>query len=307
MKCYRTNPHTNSYRDSENLINRFSSKKRRINNHEKIHTTSEQVGEALSNLHQVEEEILSAECADELIIHVDGGHIKRTEEDHRSFETMTAVVYKPNLIIPNTKDTRNTIASKHCAASAMSHSQEQMKRLTIIAALKQGITPKTKITALCDGAENCWNIIDVLEPMAASIDRILDWFHLGMKIQNIPLPEAIKPKLVRIKWHLWRGNSDRAVQRLTSLITSCSGVASERLSKLKTYIENNSSKIINYRERHKQGKPYTSNLAESTVESLMNQRCKGQQHMHWSREGLDPIFNLEQLLQAMIGIKIGEL
>lgn len=30
-----------SYRDGENLINRFSSKKRRINNHEKIHTTSE--------------------------------------------------------------------------------------------------------------------------------------------------------------------------------------------------------------------------------------------------------------------------
>ena len=182
---------------------------------------------------------MSAKNADELIIHVDGGHIKSTEEDHRSFEAMAAVVYQPHSIIPNTKNTRNTIASKHCAASAMSDSQEQMKRRTIIAALKQGMTPKTKITALCDGADNCWNVIDALEPMAASIDRILDWFHLSMKIQNIPLPEAIKPKLVRIKWHLWRGNSDRAIQRLTSLITACSGVASERLSKLKTYIVNN--------------------------------------------------------------------
>jgi len=287
-----------SYRDGENLINRFSSKKRRINNHEKIHTTSEQVGEALSNLHQVEEDVFSVKSADELIIHVDGGHIKSTEEDHRSFEAMAAVVYQPSSVIPNTKNTRNMITSKHCAASAMADSQEQMKRRTIIAALKQGMTPKTKITALCDGADNCWNIINALEPLAASIDRILDWFHLGMKIQNIPLPEAIKPKLLRIKWHLWRGNSDRAIQRLTSLITSCSGVASERLAKLKTYIENNASKIINYRERQKQGLPFTSNLAESTVESLINQRCKGQQHMRWSREGLDPILQLRAAIAS---------
>lgn len=183
-----------SYRESERLINRFSSKKRRINNHEKIHATSEQVGESLSNLNQVAEEILSAKDADELIVHVDGGHIKSTEENQRSFEAMTSVVYQPNAITPNIKNTRNTITSKHCAASAMSDSQEQMKRRTIIAALKQGMTPQTKITALCDGADNCWNIIDALEPMASSIDRILDWFHLGMKLQNISLPESLKTK-----------------------------------------------------------------------------------------------------------------
>ena len=71
------------------------------------------------------------------------------------------------------------------AASAKLDSQVQMKRRTIIAALKQGMTPQTKITALCDGAGNCWNIIDALEPLAASVDRILDWFHLSMKIKYI--------------------------------------------------------------------------------------------------------------------------
>ena len=35
-----------------------------------------------------------------------------------------------------------------------------------------------------------------------------------------------------------------------------------------------------------------SNLAESTVERLINQRCKGQQHMRWSRDGLDPLLQL---------------
>ena len=41
--------------------------------------------------------------------------------------------------------------------------------------------------------------------------------------------------------------------------------------------------------RQNKGLIFTSNLAESTVESLINQRCKGQQHMRWSRDGLDPL------------------
>ena len=287
-----------SYRKSETLFNQFSHKKRRINNHEKIHTTAEESGASLSQLHQVEEDILVAEHADELIIHVDGGHIKSTEEGVRSFEAMTATVYKPSAVKSNSKDTRNTIESKHCAASAMSDSQVQMKRLTIIAALKQGLTPKTRITALCDGADNCWSIIDTLEPLAASIDRILDWFHLGMKIQNISLPESIKPKLMRIKWHLWRGNSEQAMRRLAELMPLCPEKSADKLKKLRAYIKNNANKIINYRERHKNGLPFTSNLAESTVESLINERCKGQQHMRWSREGLDPILQIRAAIAS---------
>ena len=44
---------------------------------------------------------------------------------------MAAVVYQPSSVIPHTKNTRNMITSKHCAASAMADSQEQMKRRTI--------------------------------------------------------------------------------------------------------------------------------------------------------------------------------
>jgi hypothetical protein len=88
-----------------------------------------------------------------------------------------------------------------------------------------------------------------------------------MKIQKIPLPESIKPKLVRIKWPLWRGNSDRAIQRLTPLITSSAGVAYERLIKSEPYIKNNTSTIIKYRERQKKGLPFARHITESTVEN----------------------------------------
>jgi hypothetical protein len=51
------------------------------------------------------------------------------------------------------------------------------------------------------------------------------------------------------------------------------------LQKLSNYITNNKDKIVNYRLRKEQGLVFTSQLAESTVESLINQRCKRQQQM----------------------------
>jgi hypothetical protein len=163
---------------------------------------------------------------------------------------------------------------------------------TIVAALKQGLSPRTNITALCDGAENCWKIVEALAPLCASLTSILDWFHLSMKIQTMALPEGLKPKLDRIKWHLWRGKTENALTRLGSLIENCPKSYKQRLEKLKAYIKNNTAKIVDYRKRQKNGLVFTSHLAESTVESLINQRCKGQQHMRWSREGLEPLLQL---------------
>ena len=49
----------------------------------------------------------------------------------------------------------------------------------------------------------------------------------------------------------------------------------DRINKLYNYITNNRAKIVNYEERQQAGLVFTSNLAESTVESLINRRCKG--------------------------------
>lgn len=51
-------------------------------------------------------------------------------------------------------------------------------------------------------------------------------------------------------------------------------------------------KIINYSQRKKSGLIFTSQMAESTVESLINQRCKGKQHMTWTREGIHPLLQV---------------
>jgi hypothetical protein len=43
-----------------------------------------------------------------------------------------------------------------------------------------------------------------------------------------------------------------------------------KLSRLSTYISNNNGGIVNYEERKNNGLVFTSNLAESTVNTLIN-------------------------------------
>ena len=71
-----------------------------------------------------------------------------------------------------------------------------------------------------------------------------------------------------------------------------------RLDKFITYIRNNIDKIVNYSERKKQSLVFTSNLVESTVETLINQRCKGQKKIRWSREVLNPILQLRSAIHS---------
>ncbi len=289
---------THSFRESEKLFELFSGMGRQINNHDRIKHITESVGNALEQINSDEKEMLITQDAEELILNVDGGHIKTTE-DQRSMEAMVSVIYRPESIKSNSKDTKNYIISKNCAASIKDDQQNYMISSTIIAALKQGLSPKTHVTALCDGAANCWNIAKAIEPLCSGITYILDWFHLAMKFENISLPKKLKEDLMHIKWHLWRGDVSKAIIKFKEILDeTIDEKHHSKIKKLSEYIENNRDKIVNYLKRQEQGLVFTSNLAESTVESLINQRCKGQQHMRWSREGLNPILQLRAAIHS---------
>ncbi len=288
-----------TFRDAEDIFNKFSTAQRKVNNHNRIKLTTERVGSSLKLVNKEEKNMLKADEAEELILNVDGGHVNSKEPNYRSFEAMTAVFYKPDAVESSAKGTRNFLSSKSCAASTANDSGKEMIENTVIAAIREGMTQNTHITALCDGAANCWSIVDALKPLCKTITSILDWFHISMKMQNISLPDDIKPKFLRIKWHLWRGNVSAAITRLEQLKEHAfSSKLSDKIKKFITYIQNNKDKIVNYRERKKNHLVFTSNLAESTVESLINQRCKGQQHMKWTREGLDPILQLRAQINS---------
>ena len=90
----------------------FSRSKRYINNHDRIKHTAEKVGSQVGALHHVESTVASSGIAEELIIKVDGGHINTTEEGKRSFEAMTAVMYRPEALVSNDKGTRINIVQR---------------------------------------------------------------------------------------------------------------------------------------------------------------------------------------------------
>jgi hypothetical protein len=288
-----------AYREAERLMNAQSYYPRKVNNHEHIYRTVEIVGNYISD-HQITDIPADIAPTEELICQVDGAHLKSKEEDSRSFEALTAVVYSPkNVVYPTQKEAnteeypRGEIVSKHCAASALEDGHVTIKKQTLIAAQKQGLTAETNVVALCDGAANCWDVIKVFEGQCSSITRILDWFHITKRFKNISLPKYLEKKLEHIKWCIWHGQIEKGLSRFDEVIDKTrNNKMQDRLIKLKNYLENNKPYLINYEDRHNQGKIISSSVAESNVESLINKRCGGKQHMRWSREGVHPLLQV---------------
>lgn len=289
-------------------MNAMSYNERKVNNHNHLHDIVEKVGNYISSN---QSEMLSPNipASDELVIQVDGGHLKTKAPDSRSFEALTSVIYNPNNVqysesrkqeeLEQVQPSRATIISKHCAASALDDNLQTIKKQTLIAAQKQGMTTDTKVTALCDGASNCWRVVDVLQEKCVEITRVLDWFHIAMKFSNIPLPKYLANKLDRIKWCVWNGLKYEAIQRFNDVISKTKNKKMNvRLTKLKGYLINNKEYLVNYSERYQNGKLISSCLAESNVESLINQRCKGQQHMKWTREGAHALLQIRAAMAS---------
>jgi hypothetical protein len=121
--------------------------------------------------------------------------------------------------------------------------------------------------------------------------RILEWFHIAMRFQNLGKFNSGEMNKLKdaAKWSLWYGKPKQFYNRIDGLIKEISDKKHlKKLTDLRAYIENNEDKIVNYAARKNAGLPFTS----STVESLINQRCKGKQHMQWSREGAQPILQI---------------
>jgi hypothetical protein len=90
-----------------------------------------------------------------------------------------------------------------------------------------------------------------------------------------------------------------AIIRLEQLIAMAEANKDiDKIKKFLNYVCNNKARILNYRTRQIDGLFFTRKLAVSTVESLINQRCKGQQHMRWTREGLNPVLQLRAAIPS---------
>lgn len=170
-----------------------------------------------------------------------------------------------------------------------------MKAYLIHAALKQGISLDTQVTALADGANNCWSVIGAIQPYCGSLEWILDWFHIGKKFQiaKNALGETFEESLDNAKWKLWHGKSEEALAKLALLRDNLTDEKKKfKIVGLYNFIDSNQIYIINYEERAQTNKTYTSQVAESHIESLINARQKRSKKMQWTREGAHQVLQI---------------
>ncbi len=286
----------NSYRQASRHLNAESKRNRSINNDDRLRCNVSNVAKLFE-----EEKIKSrkaikqADAAKELITVIDGGHLKSNDNGSRSFEAMIATVYCPENIRAIDKH-HNEITQKTSVASALNDHQKTIKQLVLNACREEGSNARvTELTCLTDGASNCWSIAHSLKPYCRELINVLDWFHITKRftIINNSADTDFQEQLEKVKWFLWHGKAKKSLERLTQLQ---SAVEDEKLSsalqELYEYIDRNQSYITNYQERQATHLPFTSTIAESSVNELINTRQKNNKKMQWTREGAHNILQI---------------
>jgi hypothetical protein len=305
-KMYGTDVHTSltkvqaelgsnySYRKVVSILKLLSFEKERpVNNKERIKRVLTEVGDIIS-AHNLEEVTDVGSKASNLIVHVDGAHVSSMEKDKRSFEVMTGTIYRPE-DVKVVNENENIIFKKICVASAKEDKQNSMKIMLINAAKTAGMHAATRVTAFSDGASNCKSVIRALSNHCDNLEIILDWFYIAMKFQNITpaLPEDLQEMMKGAKWKLWHGLQEECLEKLAICIEKIEDdELKKRTTKLVQYLKNNSDVLINYEERKNSNRPFTSNVAESTVENLVNSRCGQTGKMKWLRDGAHALLQI---------------
>ncbi len=284
-----------SYREAQTNLEKLNCARRSINNHTRIQSLTNQVGTQLSQdiVRKPDPNECAAEVTD-LIVQVDGGHIPVKEKGKRSFEALSAIAYQPDNIEQIDPHHRQ-ITKKTCVVSAIDERLNTIKSFVLNAAYKQGMTKRTRVTGLADGASNCWSVLQSLRVDYQNLECILDWFHIRQKFQQVTngLGEGFEQALDSAKGTLWHGEAPAALTKLKLLQANIIDDAKQsKIEGLHDYLKHNQAYLTNYEQRDNLGKAYTSQVAESHIDSLINARHKRKRKMQWTREGAHNVLQI---------------
>ncbi len=160
---------------------------------------------------------------------------------------------------------------------------------------QEGVGADQPVTFLSDGGDT------VRRAQLDFNDRVLDWFHVAMRVQNLeqmikglpdrderPRADVLIDGLRRAKWRLWHGWPYPALQRLErlgwELATDGSLEEARLLARLEEfigYLKNNQPLIVKYGDRYRHGEPITSSFVESAVNRVVSKRFVKRQRMAW--------------------------
>jgi hypothetical protein len=177
-----------------------------------------------------------------------------------------------------------------------------------------GRTKETALTAFTDG---CPSLRRILADAGVSALPILDWFHIGMRLQHlkqiasaltsddperVAAKDAIVAEVERLHWRIWNGKAENAqisidrigavMQHFKSEPGTRRSIAPSRklwtaLRALDGYLIGQSDWLVNYAERHRAGLRVGTAITEGSANFLVNRRMNKSQQMRWSRRGAD--------------------
>ena len=123
---------------------------------------------------------------------------------------------------------------------------------------------------------------------------VLGQYLKGLLCLDREVGEGIQQKLESMKWLLWHGKVDKALDRLGDLdrridhFTDTSPrfpCLKRAVRKFRTYIENNRSFIPNYGQRYRNRETISTAFVESTVNYVLSKRFVKRQSMQWTQRG----------------------
>ena len=188
-----------------------------------------------------------------------------------------------------------------------------LARMLVAAALEQsGWVRSTELDVVTDGARGMRGLVRSVAPCVAP--KILDWFHLAMKLHAVKTPLSARtdfwvkrPALMvrcarlsgKVRDALWRGRGEAAIEMVRTLTASlreaipalpaffaaCARTAHGAASALLLFLVNNRHDLVDYQRARMSGRRVSSASAESVMNHVINRRLSKHQQMRWSMRG----------------------
>ena len=243
-----------------------------------------------------------------LTVGLDGGFV-RARHKRGCFEVIVG-----KSVLEFKREAEGEEKSKKCFGFVQTFDEKPRRRLFEL--LKsQGMAMNQQVTFLSDGGDDVRQVQQYLNPEA---EYWLDWFHVRMRITVMkqmarglaketkpsadsdgelaagPEGKSIEKELQSLKWNLWHGNVERALEHiedlrwdleLTARNTENRTKLLKQLSEFNGYIQNNREFIPNYGERYRNGERISTGFVESTVNQVVSKRMVKKQQMAWTERG----------------------
>ena len=98
------------------------------------------------------------------------------------------------------------------------------------------------------------------------------------------------------KWELWQGKAESALVKSRIRENLNDEEKKARIKGLYAYLKQNQNYLVNYQQRERTGKTYTSLGAESLIDSLINARHKRTGKMQWTRQGTHQVLQIRAMM-----------